>query len=483
MSDIPFASAAELARRVRTEEVSPVAVVDAYLERIAGRNDITNAYVTVIEDDARERAREIEETIARGENPGPLCGVPVALKDLFGFKAGVPATMGSAAVGEFVPEESAVVTERLERAGAVVLGTTNAPEFGHKLVTENPLHGRTGTPFDPERISGGSSGGSAAAVADGLAAFAQGSDAGGSIRIPASCCGVYGIKPSFGRVPNAGRPDAFAMASPFVSTGPLARTVEDAALALDVFTGPHPSDPHSLPEPGTAYREAMQRDTSDLTVAYSPDLGLFNVAESVREVVDESVEDLAGVVDSVEQTDPPYEGTLSDLRYAFTQSTTVLFASLVDGLEAEGYIDDGDRERLMASTGTMVRIGEDSGALAYKRADRPRTAFYDVVESVLAEYDLLVAPTAAVPPFKHGRDGPANIDGQSVTNPVVDWCLTWPFNLTGHPVASIPAGFIDGLPVGLQVVGRRHADDVVLAASGALERVRPWQNAYPPAEG
>jgi Asp-tRNA(Asn)/Glu-tRNA(Gln) amidotransferase A subunit family amidase len=482
MSEIPFASAAKLAREIRAGERSPVAVVDTYLERIAERNDITNAYVTIIEDDARERAREIEEAIERVENPGPLCGVPVALKDLFGFKAGVPATMGSAAVGEFVPEESAVATERLEAAGAIVLGTTNAPEFGHKLVTENPLHGRTGTPFDPERVSGGSSGGSAAAVADGLAAFAQGSDTGGSIRVPAACCGVYGIKPSFGRVPNALRPDGFAMATPFSSTGPLARTVEDAALALDVFSGPHPSDPHSLPEPTTSYREATERATDELTVAYSPDLGLFSVAERVREELDDAMEDFAGVVGRVERADPPYEGSLSNLRYAFTQETTVLFASLVDGLETEGKIEAGDRERLMPSTATLVSIGEDSDALGYKRAERPRTEFYDAVESVLADHDLLVSATAAVPPFEHGRDGPNEIDGESVANPVVDWCLTWPFNLTGHPVASIPAGFVDGLPVGLQIVGRRHAEDTVLAASAALEDARPWQDAYPPGE-
>ena len=482
MSEIPFASAAELAGEIRAGERSPVAVVDAYLERIAARNDATNAYVTVIEEEARERAREIEAAIDRGEDPGPLAGVPVALKDLFGFKAGVPATMGSAAVGEFTPEESAVATERLEAAGAIVLGTTNAPEFGHKLVTENPLHGRTGTPFDPERTSGGSSGGSAAAVADGLASFAQGSDTGGSIRIPAACCGVYGIKPSFGRVPNALRPDAFGMATPFSSTGPLARTVEDAALALDVFAGPHPSDPHSLPASDTSYRAATERATDELTVAYSPDLGLFDVAERVQKVLDDATEDLAGVVETVERTDPPYEGSLSDLRYAFTQQTTVLFAALVDGLEADGKIEDGDREKLMSSTATLVSIGEDSDALGYKRADRPRTEFYDAVESVFADHDLLVSATAAVPPFEHGRDGPGEIDGESVANPVVDWCLTWPFNLTGHPVASIPAGFVDGLPVGLQIVGRRHAEGTVLAASAALEGVRPWQDAYPPGE-
>lgn len=482
MTDVPFTSAAVLAQQIRQGERSPVAVVDAYLDRIAERNDVTNAYVTLIADDARERARAIEQAIEDGADPGPLAGVPVALKDLFGFKAGVPATMGSAAVGEFVPEESAVVTERLEAAGAVVLGTTNTPEFGHKLVTENDLHGRTSTPFDPDRVSGGSSGGSAAAVADGLAGIAQGSDLGGSIRIPAACCGVYGIKPSFGRVPSAGRPDAFALDSPFASVGPLARTVRDAALALDVFAGPHPSDPHSLPAPAssTRYRDATDRAVDDLAVAYSPTLGLFDVAESVRDVTDDAVDDLASVVAHVDRTDPPYDGALSDLRYAFTQLSTVLFASLVDGLEHDGLIGDGDREKLSSSVQMLLQIGEGSDALAYKQADRPRTAFYDAVESVFAEYDLLVTPTAAVPPFEHGRDGPQDVDGEAVANPVLDWCFTWPFNLTGHPAASIPAGFVDGLPVGLQVVGPRHADETVLAASAALERVRPWHDAYPP---
>ncbi|EMA38172.1 amidase [Halococcus hamelinensis] len=479
MSDIPFATATSLARRVRAGDLSPVDVVEAYLDRTAARNDVTNAYVTLIEDDARERAHEVGAAVERGEDPGPLAGVPVALKDLFGYKAGVPATMGSAAVGEFVPEESAVVTERLEAAGAVVIGTTNAPEFGHKLVTENPLHGRTGTPFDPERVSGGSSGGSAAAVADGLAAFAQGSDMGGSIRVPATFCGVYGIKPSFGRVPTATRPDGFALSTPFTSIGPLARTVEDAALALDVLSGPHPRDPYSLPESTGSYRDALDRDTQDLSVAYSPDLGIFDVAERVADVTDDALSDLAGVVDGVDRTDPPYDGTLSNLRYAFTGISTVVFASMVDGFEAEGLIGDGDRERLSSSVRTMVRIGEDSDAVSYKRADRPRTDFYDAVETIFDEYDLLVTPTTAVPPFEHGQDGPQEIDGRSVANPVVDWCLTWPFNLTGHPVASVPAGFVDGLPVGLQVVGRRHADETVLAASAALERVRPWQDTYP----
>ncbi|WP_160133669.1 amidase [Halococcus salsus] len=479
MSDIPFTTATSLAGRVRAGDLSPVDVVETVLDRATARNDVTNAYVTLVEDDARERAHEIEAAVERGEDPGPLAGVPVALKDLFGYKAGIPATMGSAAVGEFVPEESAVVTERLEAAGAVVVGTTNAPEFGHKLVTENPFHGRTGTPFDPERVSGGSSGGSAAAVADGLAAFAQGSDMGGSIRVPAAFCGVYGLKPSFGRVPTATRPDGFVLSTPFTSIGPLARTVEDAALALDVLSGPHPRDPYSLPAPEKSYRDALDRDTSDLSVAYSRDLGIFDVAERVADVTDDALADLAGVVDDVERTDPPYDGSLSDLRYAFTQISTVVFASMVEGFEAEGIIGDGDRERLSPSVRTMVRIGEDADAVSYKRADRPRTDFYDAVEAVLDEHDLLVTPTTAVPPFEHGRDGPQTIDEASVANPVVDWCLTWPFNLPGHPVASIPAGFVDGLPVGLQVVGRRHADETVLAASAALERVRPWRDTYP----
>lgn len=479
MSGTAFTSAASLARRIRSGDLSPVSVVETYLDRIAARNDVTNAYVTVLEDDAREQARTAQRMIGRGEDVGPLCGVPVALKDLFGFKAGVPATMGSVALSEYVPQEDSVVTERLEAAGAIVLGTTNTPEFGHKLVTDNELHGPTGTPFAPDCTSGGSSGGSAAAVGDGLAAVAQGSDAGGSIRIPASCCGVYGLKPSFGRVPSAHRPDAFSHSTPFISVGPIARTVEDAALVLDVCAGPHSSDPHSLPAAAGSYLDAVDRDTGGLSVAYSPTLGLFSIDERVRAVCEAAVSDFESVVGHVDRVDPPFDETIDDLRLAFTLTMSVKSAALIDGLESQGILDSEGRSQLGSSTSVLAQIGEDTSALEHERAERTRTAFYDAVESVLAEYDLLLSPTAAVPPFKHGQDGPSRIDGESV-NPVTDWCLTWPFNLTGHPAASVPAGDVDGLPVGLQLVGHRHDDKTVLAASAALERVRPWQDRYPP---
>jgi len=239
-SDLCFTSLTEIARRIDSGDASPVEVVDAYLERIDRRNETLRAYSTVIGEEARAEARAAENAIERGEETGPLHGVPIAIKDLFAFKKGVRHTFGSTVFEDFVPDRTSPVVERLENAGAIVLRKTNTPEFGNRPTTDNTLVGTTRTPFDIDRTAGGSSGGSAAAVADGLAAAAQGSDAGGSVRIPAACCGVYGFKPTFGRVPNGNPANAFAEHTPFIQHGPLTRTVGDAALLLDVMAGPHP---------------------------------------------------------------------------------------------------------------------------------------------------------------------------------------------------------------------------------------------------
>jgi len=481
------ASAAELAARIRRGDLSPVTAVEECLERIHERDEALNAFVTVLDDEARERAREAERAVESGAELGPLHGVPIAVKDLFDFKAGVRNTMGSKPFAEYVPEQSATYVDRLEAAGAIVVGKTNTPEFGHKGTTDNRIQGPTSTPFDLDRNAGGSSGGSAAAVADGIVPIAQGSDGGGSVRIPASFCGVYGFKPSFGRVAQAIRPDAFLTHTPTIHAGPITRTVEDAALMIEVMSGPHPRDPLSVPDENPDYLGAVRRGIDGADVAYSPDFGVFPVDERVRAVVDDAVDGFETAGATVDRVDIGLDHDQTALAELWLREIGMLYHSAVEGFKAEGLDLLGDhRDELCTEFAELLEDTQGLGIVEYKRDEHLRTEVYDAVQDVFVEYDLLVTPTLAVPPVENETDpdvqtvGPTEVDGEPV-DPLIGWCLTYPINFTGHPAASVPAGLTDdGLPVGLQVVGDRFADTDVLAASAALERARPWHDTYPP---
>lgn len=478
--DIHFTSATDLARRIRRRRISPETVVEAYLDRIADRNDRTNAYVTVLREEATERASEAARAVELGEPLGPLHGVPIALKDLFGLKEGVRHTYGSKPFEDHVAEETAVVVERLEAAGAIVLGKTNTPELGWgDGKTENLVFGKTGNPFDPALTAGGSSGGSAVAVADGMAALAQGSDAGGSVRIPASACGVVGFYPSFDRIPTGFRPDAFSAHTPFTQFGPLARTVEDAALFLDIVSGFHESDPLSHPEPETEFVVASRQSIEGLSIGYSPALGLFEVSPTVQEIVGDAV-DAFETVAAVERADPPFDRSRQAFSEAFETFVAVTYATMAENLkELDGIDLAGElREQVTDSILEFIEIGRDTDAVAYRRADVVRTEAYDALRSFFDEYDVLVTPTLAVPPFDKDESPPDEIGGTSI-DPRFDWFLTWIFNMTGNPAVTVPAGFTDDdIPVGLQIVGPRHDDETVLAAAETFERLRPWHDAY-----
>jgi Asp-tRNA(Asn)/Glu-tRNA(Gln) amidotransferase A subunit family amidase len=284
-----FMSATELAQLLRKREITAVEVADTFLRRIDDLNHETNAFVTVTHDLALDTARCCDEDAARGRFMGPLHGVPVAIKDLFDLRAGVRNTFGSLPLADYVAKETTVYIQRLEDAGAVIVGKTNAPEFGHKGITDNFVTGATSTPFDLSRNSGGSSGGSAAAVASGLVPLAQGTDGGGSLRIPAAWCGVYGYKPSFGRIPDVSRPDSAAATSPFISTGPIARSVRDAALMFSVMAGPHSRDPYSLPTHCEDWSAIEAGGLIGARVGFSPDLGGFPVDPEVADIVADAV--------------------------------------------------------------------------------------------------------------------------------------------------------------------------------------------------
>jgi amidase/aspartyl-tRNA(Asn)/glutamyl-tRNA(Gln) amidotransferase subunit A len=484
--DDPYAPATDLAARVRRGERSPVELVEALLERIDRRDDAVNAYATVAAETARERAREVERAIERGDEVGPLAGVPVALKDLGGLKRGVRQTFGSAVFADNVADRDATFVERLEAAGAIVVGVTNAPEFGHKGTTDNPLFGPTRNPFDLDRNAGGSSGGSAAALADGLVTLAHGGDAGGSLRIPAAWSGVYALKPTYRRVAAVERPNAFGgFHGHYVHHGPMARTVADAALMLDVMAGPHPRDPTSLPDDGTDYRAATEQSIDDFDIAYTPDFGTFSVEEPVRRVVEDAVGAFEESGATVEQLDVDLGRSHRELTAVWRASVAASFAAMDDSFADDHDADllSAHRDDLTPEVVELVEEGRDLGAGEYLNLQTTQTEVFDAVEDAFEGYDLLVSPTLACLPVENADEGstlgPSEVDGEQV-DPLIGWCLTHPFNFTGHPAASIPAGFADGLPVGMQIIGPRFADDDVLAASAAFERTRPWDDAYPP---
>lgn len=469
-------TASGMARRVRDGDYSPTEVVEAHLDRIRRRNDRTNAFVTVTDELAREMAAEAERSISEGEPLGPLCGVPVAIKDLNDV-AGVRTTSGSLLFEDRIADSDSPFVARLKEAGAIIIGKTNTPEFGLGSTTGNRLVGETSTPFDPERVSGGSSGGAAAALGDSLVPLAPGSDAGGSIRIPASLCGVYGLKPTYGRIPSVSRPNAFASHTPMSHNGPMARTVEDAAISLDVMAGSHPDDPFSIPAQAD-YRAAVNHHIDDMKIAYSPTMGVYPVSQSVRDVLEDAISafERAGAI--VDEVDPDLGHTRGEILDAFYTMATVRWQSLFDNLEEQGFDPRGsDRDRLRPYLVDLIVEADEPTTRAYKRADVIRTNVFDGLQAIFEEYDLLITATLSTTAFPHGEE-PERIDGVDI-EPLRGWVLTQPYNFTGHPAASIPAGFVDGLPVGMQMAGRRHEDETVIAASAAFERQRPWYDTYP----
>ncbi|TYL38800.1 amidase [Natronococcus pandeyae] len=459
-------SATELAARVRDGDVTATEAVEASLERIDDRDEEINAFVTVCAADAREAAAEADRALEAGEDVGPLHGVPLALKDLGALKAGVRHTFGSVLFDDYVAPETSAIVERLEDAGAIVIGKTNTPAFGHKGTTDNELVGPTASPIDTDLNAGGSSGGSAAAVAAGMVPIATGSDAGGSLRIPASACGVYGFKPTFGLIPGGGRPHTFGRQTHHITTGPITRTVEDAALLLSVLSGPHSADPASVPVE-IDYRDAVGRSIDDYRIAYSPDLEVFPVADDVRAVVEDALGAFEAAGATVERVSIDHGYSMAELTDTVTSTYATAMLESATLVEEVHGIDLRDHpDEVADSLLAMIRGGETVGTEDVARSTLVRTDVFEAVADVFAEYDLLVTPTLSRVDVELDED---------LATDAWEWPLTWPFNWTGHPAASAPAGLTDrGHPVGIQFVGRRFEDDAVLAGSSALERERPW---------
>ncbi|MFI7336625.1 amidase [Streptomyces sp. NPDC050085] len=465
-------SATETVALIRARALSPVEVTDAVLARLAAVDGELRAFCTPTPDLARAAARRVADAVSSGEDPGPLAGVPLGVKDLICTK-GIRTTSGSHAYADFVPDEDDIVVERSVAAGAVVLGKTTASEFGYAATGGNPLFPETRNPWDTSRTPGGSSAGSAAAVAAGLGPVALGSDGGGSVRIPAALCGIFGFKASMGRVPvyPGCRDERFPGVSGWESVehiGPLTRTVADAALLLSVLAGPDPRDRHSIPCADVAW--TARRPTGRLRIAYSPDLGRVAVDPEVRRVVDAAARvlerDLGADVDLVDLQLPDYSEAFGAIIAADT--------------DLVGMREMADRLGPAMSPHLTALLRTPWTAEQFTRAHLVRKAVANRTARLMATYDLILTPTAAVAAFPVGTRGPEVIDGRAV--PDEHWTSFTPLaNLTGLPAASLPAGFTrDGLPVGIQLVGRHLADGPLLDVCAAYEEAAPWRDLWPP---
>ncbi len=482
--DLSYTSAGDIANAIRLKKISPREVLDFFIDRIETRNSSLNAVVYKGYDDARAAAKRAEEAVMSGDSLGPLHGVPVAIKDLFDFNIGWPATFGGIrALKNFKTDFCCAFAERItQRGGAIILGKTNSPVMGFRGTCDNYLFGPTCNPFDTRKNSGGSSGGTAAAVADGLLPLAEGTDGGGSIRIPSSWCGVYGFKASFGRVPIWSRPNAFAMDTPFIAEGPITRNVKDAALALTALAGYDARDPYALDEE-LDFLAATKRSIKGLRIGYSPNFDVFPVEPEVAAIVEEAVrafEEEGAVVREVKLGITRSQSELSDLwaRLIMPLNITGLLGMQGAGYDLLGeHRDDFPPEYLRWIDECM-----DMTAVQFFNDQAIRTEIYDAIQNVFRENDILVTPTVACLPVDNASDGntlgPSKVAGEAV-DPLLAWGLAYPLNYSGNPAASIPAGLsASGLPVGMQIIGSRYADLDVIAASAAFERIRPWQQTY-----
>jgi len=466
MKDLLRAPLCDVVDHLEQKEISARDLMSATLERIEETHEKLNAFVCMRDADALlSEAAASDERIAKGE-ARPLEGIPLGVKDLEDV-AGLVTSYGSVPFAQNVAERDSIQVERLRRAGAIVVGKTNAPEFGYTAITKNLLFGPSRNPWDLDRSPGGSSGGSSAAIAGGVIPLATASDGGGSVRIPASFTGCFGLKGSFGRVPHG--PMQFWVMDDTSVDGPLTRTVEDAALHLDVVVGVHPLDPSSLPHPGFSYREVLRDLPPGLRIGCSPDLGYAVVQSDVAEVVGQAIHVFEELGHSLEmlKEGPPEPGRDWGLSGAFE-----LLARLGHLLpEREPDFGRGFIRGVKAGASMTPELW---GQMKLRRSEL-NTWCAEIFE----RYDLLLTPTVPYdPPL---AKGPLLLEVEGRQQPMANvGSFTMPFNLSWHPAATVRAGFSNAkLPVGLQIVGPRHRDDLVLQAAWAFEQARPWRDEWP----
>ncbi|PLR26246.1 amidase [Pantoea endophytica] len=465
--------ATTLAALIRGGDVSAQEVTQAAINRMEQREPQIQAFCTATPKLALQQAAAVDAKRARGETLGALAGVPLVVKDLI-CTAGVKTTSGSHAYADFVPEEDDITVERLLAADAVLLGKTTAPEFGYSGVGHNPLFPSPRNPWDLSKTPGGSSAGSGAALAARLCPIALGSDGGGSVRIPAAHCGVFGLKASMGRVPlwPGCRDERYPGVSSWESLehiGPMTRSVRDSALMMSVMAGPDMRDRHSIPCNDVDWLASLEKPLSGLRIAFSADFGYIAVDHEVRDIVTQAARRFARELGAeLDEVDPG----IADEGATF--AALVAFESDLTGMR---HMQAELGARMSPHLSAMLQ--RDWRAETFTDANTTRKKLCNQMWRFMQHYDLLLSPTLAVPPFPLNMQGPEIIDGRMVrSDHWLSFCF--PFNFTGQPAASVPAGFTaSGLPIGMQIVGRHLDDGLVLAASAAFERIQPWNHITP----
>ena len=450
--------AVDLVRMIRSREVSARQVLDAHLERIDQVNGTVNAIITLTAEAARATADEVDARLGRGEEVGPLAGLPVAHKDL-ALTRGIRTTFGSPLFADHVPTENALIVERLQAADAITIGKTNVPEFGAGSHTFNPVFGATRNPWATDRTAGGSSGGAAVALACRMQPIADGSDTGGSLRNPGNFNNIVGFRPSPGRVPRYPNETGWF---PISVDGPMARTVEDVALMLSAIAGPDRRSPIAIDVPGSVFAASLDRDLSGVRVACSPTLGGLPVDPAVRAVIDTAPAVLDDLGCIVEEADPDLAG--ADEAFEVWRAWRMQISHSDKVRE--------HRDQVKQTVIWNTEVGEALTGPAIGRAEAAHTGVYHRIRTFMERYEFLILPVNQVPPFPIDVEYPTEIDGVAMES-YIDWMKTCSrITVTGHPAISVPCGFTpDGLPVGLQIVGR-HRDDL-----GVLQIAKAFQDA------
>ncbi len=464
--EICFMTATQIVKQIKNRQLSVKKVMEAHLEQIEQTNPKVNAIVTLLPDIAIESAKMADKMLSRNESIGPLFGLPIAHKDLVETK-GIRTTFGSTIFKDFIPTRDALIVERLKNAGAITIGKTNTPEFGAGSHTFNKVFGITRNPYDTTKTCGGSSGGAAVALACGMIPIADGSDMGGSLRNPASFCNVVGLRPSPGRVPAWPKQAGW---STLGVIGPMARTVEDTALMLSAISGPDPRSPISIKEPGNLFARSLTRDFNGVSIAWSNDFGGLPVDYKVSSVINSQRSTFESIGLKIEQDEPDFK----DADFAFK----VLRAWSYE--LAHGDKLEKNKDKIKDTIIWNIEAGKKLTGPEIGLAEKKRTQLYHRIRKFMEKFEFMIFPVSQVPPFGVNNEYIKEITGIRMDT-YIDWMKSsYYISVTGLPAISVPCGFTEeGLPVGVQIVGRHQDDWGVLQLAYAFQEATSFWKQKP----